>query len=159
MSGPTATTCVQTGVTLDRTNQATTRAATLAHEAHSWGLDRAAWRAHLNPLTWPEVLRQLALAAGWGPRRCRPAKATHRHGEFALGEDVIAAPDGTLTHRWPTRFTANPAMGDYTVKEACWKVLTRARLLLHRGYHCLTLACLIACMLHSKTAGRPTATK
>jgi hypothetical protein len=32
------------------------------------------WRAHLNTLTWPEVARQLAIAAGLGRRRPRPRR-------------------------------------------------------------------------------------
>ena len=31
--------------------------------------------------------------------------------------------DGTLKFAWPSRFQPNPAPGDHTVKEACWKVL------------------------------------
>ncbi|XP_031487824.1 homeobox-DDT domain protein RLT2-like isoform X2 [Nymphaea colorata] len=36
--------------------------------AYAWGFDIRSWQRHLNPLTWPEVLRQLALSAGFGPR-------------------------------------------------------------------------------------------
>lgn len=32
-----------------------------------WGFDIRNWLKHLNPLTWPEVLRQFALSAGFGP--------------------------------------------------------------------------------------------
>ncbi|KAI6703711.1 hypothetical protein NL676_012847 [Syzygium grande] len=47
--------------------------------AYAWGFDIRKWQKHLNPLTWPEILRQLALSAGFGPqlkkravaRRCR----------------------------------------------------------------------------------------
>ena len=49
-------------------------AAAILDEAAAWGLDVDTWRAHLGPATWPEVLRQYALAAGWGPRRPRPKK-------------------------------------------------------------------------------------
>ena len=71
-----------------------------------------------------QVLRQLALSAGWGPRRCRLAKAIRLHDDFAPGEDVIEGEDGKLTFRWPSRFQPNPAHGEYTMKEACWKVRT-----------------------------------
>lgn len=117
--------CVQAGSSgpgAERATQANVRAAALVTEAHAWGLDMPAWRAHLNLLTWPEVLRQLALAAGWGPRRCRPAKKIRHQGDFALGEDVIEGPDGTLEFRWPSRFQPNPGAGEHTMKEACWKV-------------------------------------
>ncbi|CAK7350538.1 unnamed protein product [Dovyalis caffra] len=36
--------------------------------AYAWGFDIRNWQQHLNPLTWPEILRQLALSAGFGPR-------------------------------------------------------------------------------------------
>jgi rRNA maturation protein Nop10 len=109
----------------ERATQAYIRAATLVVEAHAWGFDMATWRAHLNALTWPEVLRQLAITAGWGPRRCRPAKQVRVYDDCALGEDVIEGEDGSLSFRWPSRFHANPAHGEYTMKEACWKVPSR----------------------------------
>ena len=43
-------------------------AAQLLEEGWAWGFDVDSWRAHLNALTWPEVARQLAIAAGLG--RC-----------------------------------------------------------------------------------------
>jgi|AntAceMinimDraft_5_1070358.scaffolds.fasta_scaffold86622_1 hypothetical protein len=41
-------------------------------EAWLWGFDVDAWRAHLNHMTWPEVLRQFATAAGHGTHRTAP---------------------------------------------------------------------------------------
>lgn len=32
------------------------------------------WRAHLNSITWPEILRQFAIAAGLGPSRPKPKR-------------------------------------------------------------------------------------
>lgn len=40
----------------------------LVEAAFAWGFDIREWHRHLNPLTWPEVLRQFALAAGFGPQ-------------------------------------------------------------------------------------------
>ena len=37
-------------------------------QAYAWGFDIRSWQCHLNPLTWPEILRQFALAAGYGPK-------------------------------------------------------------------------------------------
>ena len=51
---------VATGFT-DR--HATACAGTL-DAAWAWGFDVDAWRAHLGPATWPEVLRQFAVASG-----------------------------------------------------------------------------------------------
>ncbi|KAF4393124.1 hypothetical protein F8388_012633 [Cannabis sativa] len=36
--------------------------------AYTWGFDIRNWQRHLNPLTWPEIFRQLALSAGFGPQ-------------------------------------------------------------------------------------------
>ncbi|KAJ4981059.1 hypothetical protein NE237_031896 [Protea cynaroides] len=36
--------------------------------AYAWGFDIRSWQRHLNPLTWPEILRQFALSAGFGPQ-------------------------------------------------------------------------------------------
>ncbi|CAA0816207.1 Homeodomain-like transcriptional regulator [Striga hermonthica] len=36
--------------------------------AHAWGFDFLNWQRLLTPLTWPEVLRQFALSAGFGPK-------------------------------------------------------------------------------------------
>ncbi|KAJ0797032.1 putative transcription factor & chromatin remodeling DDT family [Helianthus annuus] len=36
--------------------------------AYMWGFDIRNWLKHLNPLTWPEILRQFALSAGFGPK-------------------------------------------------------------------------------------------
>ncbi|KAL9241090.1 hypothetical protein vseg_015240 [Gypsophila vaccaria] len=36
--------------------------------AYTWGFNIRSWQRNLNPLTWPEVLRQFALSAGFGPK-------------------------------------------------------------------------------------------
>ncbi|KAL8151093.1 hypothetical protein V2J09_020901 [Rumex salicifolius] len=36
--------------------------------AYAWGFDIRSWQQHLSPLTWPEILRQFALSAGFGPK-------------------------------------------------------------------------------------------
>ncbi|XP_039019972.1 homeobox-DDT domain protein RLT1-like isoform X1 [Hibiscus syriacus] len=36
--------------------------------AYSWGFDIRSWQHHLNPVTWPEIFRQLAISAGFGPQ-------------------------------------------------------------------------------------------
>ncbi|KAI4322719.1 hypothetical protein L6164_022386 [Bauhinia variegata] len=36
--------------------------------AYVWGFDIRNWQRHLNLLTWPEILRQFALSAGFGPQ-------------------------------------------------------------------------------------------
>lgn len=46
------------------TDRAATACAATLDEAWAWGFDVGAWRAHLGPATWPEVLRQFAVASG-----------------------------------------------------------------------------------------------
>lgn len=38
------------------------------YQAYSWGFDIRSWQRNLNPMTWPEILRQFALSAGFGPQ-------------------------------------------------------------------------------------------
>ncbi|CAK9859021.1 unnamed protein product, partial [Sphagnum jensenii] len=40
----------------------------LVESAYAWGFDIREWGKHVNGLTWPEILRQFALAAGFGPK-------------------------------------------------------------------------------------------
>lgn len=111
---------VQTGFT----DRAITAAAVSLDEAWAWGFDPAVWRAHLGPATWPEVLRQIAISLGWGPRRVRVRKDGGTVGGRSMvrigreGEDVAAtsAADG-LTLRMPSRL--HPS----SVKGAAWQVL------------------------------------
>jgi hypothetical protein len=50
-------------------DRAVFNAAHTLEEAWAWGFETDIWRAHLTALTWPEVLRQVAIAAGHGRRR------------------------------------------------------------------------------------------
>ncbi|KAD7117894.1 hypothetical protein E3N88_05162 [Mikania micrantha] len=61
--------------------------------AYMWGFDIRNWLKHLNPLTWPEILRQFALSAGFGPqlkkdKAKRPSLPENDEGKGC--EDVIA---------------------------------------------------------------------
>ncbi|KAL2650700.1 hypothetical protein R1flu_018828 [Riccia fluitans] len=40
----------------------------LVESAYEWGFDIRYWSQHASPLTWPEILRQFALATGYGPK-------------------------------------------------------------------------------------------
>lgn len=60
--------------------------------AYAWGFDIRSWKRNLNPLTWPEILRQFALAAGFGPKlKKRSAEQTYIGDEIEGNdsEDVI----------------------------------------------------------------------
>ncbi|KAK9064263.1 hypothetical protein SSX86_015643 [Deinandra increscens subsp. villosa] len=55
--------------------------------AYMWGFDIHNWLKHLNPLTWPEVLRQFALSAGFGPQLKRDKAKNSRLPENDEGKD------------------------------------------------------------------------
>ena len=89
--------------------------ATRLEEAWAWGFDVDAWRAHISPLTWPEVFRQLAIVWGLGPKRPKPKKEV-KPKMGTDGEDVYADETGSLRLKLPPRF------GIGTVKAAAWAV-------------------------------------
>ncbi|PIA31231.1 hypothetical protein AQUCO_05100028v1 [Aquilegia coerulea] len=60
--------------------------------AYAWGFDIRCWQRHLNPVTWPEILRQFALSAGFGPqlKKRSPERAYYRDdNEGHDGEDIV----------------------------------------------------------------------
>jgi hypothetical protein len=101
-----------------------TPGAMLLEEASAWGFDVNTWRAHLHALTWPEIARELAIAAGLGRKRpqLRSKGEITRMGKE--GEDVVAAgKNADATHielQLPSRLAAG------TVKGASWLVLKDA---------------------------------
>ncbi|KAF3583376.1 hypothetical protein F2Q69_00028214 [Brassica cretica] len=63
--------------------------------AYAWGFDIRNWKKHLNPLTWPEILRQLGLSSGFGPRlKKNNSRVTHTGEKDELQakgcEDIIS---------------------------------------------------------------------
>ncbi|KAG0458077.1 hypothetical protein HPP92_023234 [Vanilla planifolia] len=61
--------------------------------AYAWGFNICSWQQHLNYLTWPEVLRQFALSAGFGPQlKKRYIERTYLRDDNEVndGEDVIS---------------------------------------------------------------------
>lgn len=60
--------------------------------AFLWGFDIRSWQNHLNPLTWPEILRQFALSAGFGPQlRKESTERTHVPDNEVKGcEDIVS---------------------------------------------------------------------
>ncbi|XP_010538181.1 PREDICTED: homeobox-DDT domain protein RLT1-like isoform X3 [Tarenaya hassleriana] len=65
----------------------------LVEGAYAWGFDIRSWQKHLNPLTWPEILRQLALSAGFGPRLKKKGSRliyTGDKDEVKACEDIIS---------------------------------------------------------------------
>lgn len=123
-------------------DRALVAAAQRLEEAWAWGLDPDLWRAHLGPSTWPEVLRQQALASGAGGSRfhlkaqpvpeaadgAAAAGAKRKKGRAPKGavgfegEDVVAGwgGDGPLRLQQPDRFAPGTWMA------AAWRVLAEA---------------------------------
>ncbi|CAG9462075.1 unnamed protein product [Pedinophyceae sp. YPF-701] len=110
------------------------RAAYIGLEARAWGLDPAAWEGTTDALTWPEILRQVALASGAGPRRRGagrgkgPAWTAHgvgaaaHVGASAVGgafEDLVDDGAGGKRLECPRRFRAG------SIKHAMWHVLSK----------------------------------
>ncbi|XP_019440230.1 PREDICTED: homeobox-DDT domain protein RLT1-like isoform X2 [Lupinus angustifolius] len=61
--------------------------------AYSWGFDIRNWQKNLNQLTWPEIFRQLALSAGFGPqlkKRNISWSYANDKNEGRSGEDIIS---------------------------------------------------------------------
>ncbi|KAL6615773.1 hypothetical protein ACP70R_038043 [Stipagrostis hirtigluma subsp. patula] len=61
--------------------------------AYAWGFNIRSWQRHLNILTWPEILRQFALSAGFGPQLKKRSveDAYYRNdNEGHDGKDVIS---------------------------------------------------------------------
>ncbi|XWS68694.1 hypothetical protein CRYUN_Cryun04dG0113200 [Craigia yunnanensis] len=60
--------------------------------AYAWGFDIRRWQRHLNMLTWPEILRQFALSAEFGPqlkKRNFEQAYLRDENEGNDGEDII----------------------------------------------------------------------
>ncbi|KAL5575360.1 hypothetical protein UlMin_017059 [Ulmus minor] len=105
--------------------------------AYTWGFDIRNWQKHLNPLTWPEILRQLALSAGLGPqlkkrsislsyvpdndegRSCEDVISTLKNGSAAENAFTIMQEKGLLAPR-RSRHRLTPG----TVKFAAFHVLS-----------------------------------
>ncbi|KAI3456227.1 hypothetical protein Pfo_012890 [Paulownia fortunei] len=104
--------------------------------AYLWGFDIRNWQKHLNPLTWPEILRQFALSAGFGPqlkkkgidrvstndndesKGCEETVSTLRNGSAVENAVAIMQEKGfTLQRRSRHRLTPG------TVKFAAYHVL------------------------------------
>ncbi|XP_074564481.1 homeobox-DDT domain protein RLT2 [Curcuma longa] len=105
--------------------------------AYAWGFNIRSWQRHLNCLTWPEILRQFALSAGFGPQ-LKKKNVEHTYlrdeNEGIDGEDVISTlrngsavenavalmHERGYTHRRRSRHRLTPG----TVKFAAFHVLS-----------------------------------
>ncbi|XP_050371272.1 homeobox-DDT domain protein RLT1 isoform X2 [Argentina anserina] len=105
--------------------------------AYAWGFDIRNWQQHLNLLTWPEIFRQLALSAGFGPqlkkrniswsylpdndeeKGCHDVISTLRNGAAAENAFAIMQEKGLLAPR-RSRHRLTPG----TVKFAAFHVLS-----------------------------------
>ncbi|XVF02052.1 hypothetical protein REPUB_Repub04eG0143000 [Reevesia pubescens] len=105
--------------------------------AYAWGFDICSWQRHLNMLTWPEILRQFALSAGFGPqlkkRNIEHAYLRHEN-EGNDGEDIITnlrngAAAGSAIAIMQERGFSNPRRSRHrltpgTVKFAAFHILS-----------------------------------
>mmetsp|Transcript_12079 Transcript_12079/g.44087 ORF Transcript_12079/g.44087 Transcript_12079/m.44087 type:complete len:1245 (+) Transcript_12079:241-3975(+) len=85
--------------------------AKILDEGVEWGFEPVEWSSSLNGLTWPEVLRQYALSASWGPQRVEGGDEEDEDGEK------------------PVLFNVEGVAGSFiegSVKGACVKVLKEA---------------------------------
>ncbi|XP_009352854.2 homeobox-DDT domain protein RLT1 [Pyrus x bretschneideri] len=105
--------------------------------AYAWGFDIRNWQQHLNLLTWPEIFRQLALSAGFGPQLkkrsiawsytpdkdegkvCQDAISNLRNGSAAVNAFAVMQEKGLLAPR-RSRHRLTPG----TVKFAAFHVLS-----------------------------------
>ncbi|KAK8629361.1 hypothetical protein V6N13_078203 [Hibiscus sabdariffa] len=106
--------------------------------AYSWGFEIRSWQHHLNPLTWPEIFRQLAISAGYGPqlkkqsvtwtydndqdmqsKGCEDVVSTLRNGSAAENAFALMRKKGLLLRR-RSRHRLTPG----TVKYAAFHVLS-----------------------------------
>ncbi|XP_024517144.1 homeobox-DDT domain protein RLT1 isoform X2 [Selaginella moellendorffii] len=114
----------------------------IVEAAYTWGFDIQEWGQHMSPLTWPEILRQFALAAGYGPRwkkktqspDAKPdcieihdghnanAIATLRSGAAAV--NAVALMRGKHGTRLKVRKGQTPKLTPGTVKYAAFHVLS-----------------------------------
>lgn len=99
--------------------QYVTQQANILEEAWAWGFDNREWRFLLNPLSWPEIMRQYALAAGWGPKRTvlLPEKAEKEEAAEDHEKD-----DSADQFDQPWFLNAKPG----TLKRACVYLLYKA---------------------------------
>ncbi|PIN06555.1 Transcription factor PHOX2/ARIX, contains HOX domain [Handroanthus impetiginosus] len=102
--------------------------------AYLWGFDIRNWQKHLNPLTWPEILRQFALSAGFGPqlkkkgvdrvstsdesKGCEEIVSTLRNGSAAENAVAIMQEKG-----FPLQRRSRHRLTPGTVKFAAYHVL------------------------------------
>ncbi|KAG1674622.1 hypothetical protein FOA52_001871 [Chlamydomonas sp. UWO 241] len=94
--------------------------ANMLEEAWGWGFDIDAWRAHLAHTTWPEVLRQVAIMSGAGPKRTKIQKPNNKPKLGVEGEDIVLGDGGAMSLALPPRLSTG------SVKAATWLVLAEA---------------------------------
>eukprot|EP00898_Chlorokybus_atmophyticus_P003718 jgi/Chlat1/4347/Chrsp29S04494 len=121
--------------------QAVAGSLALSKEATAWLFDAGIWRKHTCAITWPEVLRQVALAAGYGPKRHSSQEreellvgnaevdATETVGLLRSGAAAAAAAAETLMmrrNRAPVTKHAPRSFAPGSLKHAAWTVLSQA---------------------------------
>ena len=108
-----ATGAAQAGVAASAAERGATGCASCLEEAWHWGFELDCWRAHLGPLTWPEILRQWAIAAGVSMTQtlslgCQRSKAPF-HGEVAATHWLFNRSPVQFSNAWPRSQPARPS--------------------------------------------------
>ena len=99
--------------------QYVTQQASILEEAWAWGFDNREWHFLLNPLSWPEIMRQYALAAGWGPKRTVIVPEKAEKEDIVEDQEKDDSPD---QFDQPWFLNAKPG----TLKRACVYLLYKA---------------------------------
>ncbi|KAI5081671.1 hypothetical protein GOP47_0001414 [Adiantum capillus-veneris] len=95
----------------------------LVEAAFAWGFDYRNWSRYLNASTWPEVLRQFSLAAGFGGSRWKrgdEGRHTHSKGNAASNAAICLKAKGGGSHIRKCGARLTPG----TVKFAAFHVLS-----------------------------------
>ena len=113
------------------THESAYTAATMTwKEGWLWGFDLNTWRAHINVLSWPEVMRQWACASGLGRRRPRYVQSVPATEERGADDDeeaaTAAAPKPHEDVQLPPDLKMPSSIMPGSVKHAVWAVLARA---------------------------------
>lgn len=102
---------LQLGATGNFMDRSVVFAAQHLEEAWAWGYDVDVWRAHLNLLTWPEVLRQVRPGPG-GAGSCSGSAGAVGYGTRAVGPRGMCDGQAGCCIPWvgqPTGSTNSPA--------------------------------------------------
>ncbi|KAG4116015.1 hypothetical protein ERO13_D12G143800v2 [Gossypium hirsutum] len=100
--------------------------------AYAWGFDIRSWQRHLNVLTWPEILRQFALSAGFGPQ----LKKRNIEQAYLCDGNEVSIPFEALQSTWTDDYRNSWGMklDSSTTAEELLQILTLLESSIRRDY-------------------------